>query len=188
MIVAADAEGDFNATTQILRYSALAREVTAPPTPTVTNTIVPPPYHGNSKAHPPAAAAAAASAQRSFLYAASGEELEAAALEIANITDEYKALAIRLAEEEIGRAEAEFRMRSAEEKCLTIEQDVREECWADMEERMDEEKRRWQNAWDEQASRHDELIDKKIDLLSNNFKSESSIYHCVQKFVNLTVP
>ena len=166
MIVNADAQGDFNATTQILRYSALAREVTVPRVPSVTSTIVPPPpTHGNSKAHTPVH-------QKSFLYPASAEELEAAALEIAKITDDYKALAIRLAEEEIGRAEAEFRMRAAEEKCLTIEQDVREECWAEMEQRMDEEKRRWQRAWDEQASRHDEMLDKKIDLLSNNFKSE----------------
>ena len=39
MIVTADARGDFNATSQILRYSALAREVTVPRIPSVSSVI-----------------------------------------------------------------------------------------------------------------------------------------------------
>lgn len=39
MIVTADPHGDFNATSQILRYSALAREVTVPRIPSITETI-----------------------------------------------------------------------------------------------------------------------------------------------------
>jgi hypothetical protein len=42
MIVTADPRGDFNATSQILRYSALAREVTVPRIPSVTSTILNP--------------------------------------------------------------------------------------------------------------------------------------------------
>ena len=34
-----------------------------------------------------------------------------------------------------------------------IEQEVREECWADMDEQMEQERRRWQAAMDEQVSR-----------------------------------
>lgn len=40
MIVTADPQGDFNATSQILRYSALAREVTVPRIPSITQTIL----------------------------------------------------------------------------------------------------------------------------------------------------
>lgn len=40
MIVTADPHGDFNATSQILRYSALAREVTVPRVPSITQTIL----------------------------------------------------------------------------------------------------------------------------------------------------
>ena len=40
MIVTADPVGDFNATSQILRYSALAREVTVPRIPSITQTIL----------------------------------------------------------------------------------------------------------------------------------------------------
>ncbi|KAM7198382.1 kinesin-like motor protein 9 [Naviculisporaceae sp. PSN 640] len=46
MIVTADPLGDFNATSQILRYSALAREVTVPRVPSLTQTLLasaPPP-------------------------------------------------------------------------------------------------------------------------------------------------
>ncbi|KAI0398489.1 P-loop containing nucleoside triphosphate hydrolase protein [Xylariaceae sp. FL0594] len=39
MIVTADPSGDFNATSQILRYSALAREVTVPRIPSITSTM-----------------------------------------------------------------------------------------------------------------------------------------------------
>ncbi|KAK7729215.1 hypothetical protein SLS63_006346 [Diaporthe eres] len=40
MVVTADPHGDFNATSQILRYSALAREVTVPRIPSITETIL----------------------------------------------------------------------------------------------------------------------------------------------------
>lgn len=40
MVVTADPRGDFNATSQILRYSALAREVTVPRIPSITETIL----------------------------------------------------------------------------------------------------------------------------------------------------
>ena len=45
-----------------------------------------------------------------------------------------------------------MRLASSEERCLMIEQDVREECWAEMEEQMEEERKRWQSAWDDQVS------------------------------------
>lgn len=165
MIITADPLGDFNATSQILRYSALAREVTVPRIPSVTSTILS--GSTNVSKNPP-------SNGRITPYSASAEELETAALEIARISDEYDALAVRLAEEEILRAEAEMKWKSAEEKCMLIEQEVREECWEEMDERMEEERKRWQLAWDEQAGRHDEHLDKKLELLSRGVNSKTS--------------
>lgn len=143
MIATADPLGDFNATSQILRYSALAREVTVPRIPSVTSTILS--GSSSSQSRPPTANG------RATPYAASTEDLEEAAREIVRITDDYEALIVKLAEEEIARQEAELRLRAAEEKCLLIEQEVREECWAEMDERMEEERKRWQEAMDRQV-------------------------------------
>ncbi|KAH9903956.1 P-loop containing nucleoside triphosphate hydrolase protein [Xylariomycetidae sp. FL2044] len=52
MIVTADPLGDFNATSQILRYSALAREVTVPRIPSITSTILATPG-GSTTEHVP---------------------------------------------------------------------------------------------------------------------------------------
>jgi hypothetical protein len=141
MIVTADPLGDFNATSQILRYSALAREVTVPRIPSVSSTILSGSSIGRSQL----------TSGRTTPQTASTEDLEEAAREIVRITDEYEALIMRVAEEEIVRQEAEFRLNAVEEKCLLIEQQVREECWAEMEEKMEEERRRWQAAWDQQV-------------------------------------
>ncbi|OJD18136.1 hypothetical protein AJ78_01802 [Emergomyces pasteurianus Ep9510] len=165
MIVTADAQGDFNATSQILRYSALAREVTVPRIPSVTSTIM-----AGTRCGRKSPTSTYTSKSKSSLYCASAEELETAALEIAKISDDYDALAVKLAEEEIARTEAEFHWRAAEERCMLIEQDVREECWQEMEQRLEEEKRRWQAAWDEQETRRDKHLDKKLDLLSRGVR------------------
>ena len=141
----ADPLGDFNATSQILRYSALAREVTVPRIPSVTSTILSTSLSTSSTGR------SQLTSGRTTPQTVSTEDVEEAAREIVRITDEYEALVIRVAEEEIAREEAEFKLIAAEEKCLLIEQQVREECWAEMEERMEEERRRWLAAWDQQV-------------------------------------
>jgi hypothetical protein len=142
MIVTADPLGDFNATSQILRYSALAREVTVPRAPSITESII-----SASGSH-------RSISGRDFVHDGTAEELERAAGEITRLTRDCHGLAVKLAEEEIARSEIETRLRATEERCLMIEQDVREECWAEMDEKMEEERRRWQNAWDEQVGTH----------------------------------
>jgi hypothetical protein len=141
MVVTADPLGDFNATSQILRYSALAREVTVPRMPSVSESIM----SAGSGSHRSVSG-------RTSPNFESTEELERAAGEINRLTRDCHALAVKLAEEEIARSEVEMRLRAAEERCLMVEQDVREECWAEMDEKMEEERKRWQNAWDEQVS------------------------------------
>ncbi|KAJ5684083.1 uncharacterized protein N7477_000428 [Penicillium maclennaniae] len=158
MVVTADPLGDFNATSQILRYSALAREVTVPRIPSVTESILSA-VSGKERS---------ASGRISPNFA-QAEELERAALEITRLTKDCHGLAVRLAEEEILRSEVEIRLAAAEDRCVMIEQEVREECWAEMDEMMEDERKRWQKAWDEQAGRNDEHIDKKIELVSRGF-------------------
>ena len=141
MIVTADPLGDFNATSQILRYSALAREVTVPRVPSVTETI----WSSSSSSK------GSVSGRNSPNFV-SNEELDRAMAEITRLTRDCQTFAVRLAEEEISREELEMRLGSVEERCLMVEQEVREECWGEMEERLEEERRKWQNAWDEQVS------------------------------------
>lgn len=141
MIVTADPLGDYNATSQILRYSALAREVTVPRVPSLAGSI----------ASVPSERGRSISGRISPSDGLT-EELERAFAEIARLTKDCHNFAIRLAEEEIARSEAEHRLQAAEDRCVMIEQEVREECWADMEEQVEAERRRWQAAWDEQVS------------------------------------
>lgn len=144
MIVAADPLGDFNATSQILRYSALAKEVTVPRIPSVNETILSGSFSSGKRP--------SGGSGRTSPNSPSMEELEAAAAEITRITAECESLAVRLAEEEIARSELELKLKAAEERCLVIEQEVREEAWAEMDGRMEEERGRWQRAWEEQVS------------------------------------
>ncbi|KAK9850875.1 hypothetical protein MYU51_011493 [Penicillium brevicompactum] len=159
MIVTADPLGDFNATSQILRYSALAREVTVARAPSVCESIM----STASSSHRSVSG-------RSSHHVESTEELERAAAEINRLTRDCHALAVKLAEEEIARSEVELRLQAVEDRCLMVEQDVREECWAEMDEKMEEERKRWQTAWDEQIGRNDEHIDKKVELVSRGFQ------------------
>lgn len=166
MIVTADPQGDFNATSQILRYSALAREVTVPRIPSVTSTILNGPHQPrNNGRHAP---------HGEQLFTA--EELEQAANEIARLSEDCDQLAMRLAEEENKRNEAELKLhaalQAAEEKAVLIEQETREECWSKMEADMEEERERWRMAKEEERSRVEGYLDGKIEILEKGVAIE----------------
>lgn len=177
MIVTADPEGDFNATSQILRYSALAREVTVPRIPSVASVIV---NSGkpSSTVHTPGERATPTDQYFSSL----SQELEQATNEVQRLAEECNALAVKLAEEEIKRTEAEFRLQAVEERSALAEQEIREECWQEMEFMMEEEKERWRNAWEEQKIRSEEYLDGKIDILekTSQFKIHTDISDSVR--------
>ncbi|KAH0543477.1 hypothetical protein FGG08_002242 [Glutinoglossum americanum] len=160
MIVTADPLGDFNATSQILRYSALAREVTVPRVPSVTSTILSGTTANKSNL----------TSGRTTPSSCSPEELEYAAQEIARLTEELDVMGLRLTDEELRRKEMENAWKSAEERCALMEQDVREECWVEMERRIEEERRRWKGAWGEEADRNDEHLDKKLEILTRTIQ------------------
>lgn len=145
MIVTADPVGDFNATSQILRYSALAREVTVPRIPSVSSTILNgTPANGGSQKVP--------GDQASVNHDSPDEGImEMAFSEIARLTEEVEVLGVKLAEQEGRRKEAEEGWQRADEKMEEIERQVREECWSEMERRTGEDRRRWMNAWSEEV-------------------------------------
>ena len=143
MIVTADPVGDFNATSQILRYSALAREVTVPRIPSVSSTIL----NGT------AATGGSHKLQGDQVSTNddSPDEGMMAFSEIARLTEEVEVLGVKLAEQEGRRREAEEGWQRADEKMEEIERQVREECWSEMERRTGEDRRRWMNAWSEEV-------------------------------------
>jgi len=163
MIVTADPLGDFNATSQILRYSALAREVTVPRIPSTTSEILAGSIHK--------AGFSFVNGRSSPSHTMLSEELESAATEIARLSDECDTLSVRLTEEEIGRAEAEVRCLAAEDRCLNVEQEVREDCWAEMEGRMESEMRRWKEAWQGEKMEAEEHLDRKLEILTRGVTS-----------------
>ncbi|KAI4169522.1 MAG: hypothetical protein LQ343_005662 [Gyalolechia ehrenbergii] len=165
MIVTADPLGDFNATSQMLRYSALAREVTVPRIPSVSSTILAGSvacsgtHKADASGHTPGTATHTDEAV-----------VEMAFSEIARLSEEVEILGVRLSEEEGRRREAEESWQRAEERAEEIEREVREECWEDMERRMGEERRRWIGAWGEEADRNDEHLDRKLDILTKGIQ------------------
>jgi len=160
MIVAADPLGDYNATSQILRYSALAREVTVPRIPSVTSTIL----SGT------AAAKGFVTASGRTTPSASQEELERALTELATLREQLEVTQIRLDEEVQRRRAAELSWKAAEERIEQVEADVREEVWSEMETRMEEEQRRWRSARDEENDRNDAHLDKKLEILTRGIE------------------
>ena len=159
MIVTADAQGDFNATSQILRYSALAREVTVPRIPSVTEAMGAPKPTGSNRGNSPLDMP-----QNYF----SAQELEHAQHEINRLVEECNTLVVRLTEEEIKRTEAELKLQASEEKTMALEQEVREECWQEMEEMLEQEKDRWRAALDEERLNSQEFLEEKLDILEKN--------------------
>lgn len=164
MVVTADPQGDFNATSQILRYAAMAREVTVPRVPSVTSTIL----AGTHQGKPPLNGRMTPQENPYPLFVA--KELEQATHEAERLAEECDLLAVKLAEEEIQRTEAELKLQAAEDKLAVMEQEIREECWTEMEERLDEEKERWRTAWEQERLKGEEFMDGKLDLLEKTAK------------------
>lgn len=160
MIVTADPLGDFNATSQILRYSALAKEVTVPRIPSVTSTIL-------SASH----ASRPGTAQSGRVTpGANQESLDQAFAEIAALREQLEISQVRLHEELQRRREAEHSWQVAESRMEQIEQQVREEVWEEMEIQAAREQRRWRDAREDETAHMDEHLDKKLEILARGIK------------------
>lgn len=156
MIVTADPMGDYNATSQILRYSALAREVTVPRIPSTTSTII----AGGTKSSATGSGRTSPSAM--------SEELEAALAEVARLREALEVTQLRLEEETHRRIEAETSWTTAEARIHEMEQEIRDEVWSEMEAKLAQEQRRWRAARDEELDRNDEHLDRKLEILAGS--------------------
>ncbi|GAB1732507.1 hypothetical protein NU195Hw_g1966t1 [Hortaea werneckii] len=161
MIVTADPLGDYNATSQILRYSALAREVTVPRVPSVTSQIASAPVMpSNLHGHP------TGRATPSNNTAAMQEELEQALATIASLRSELEVSQLLLQEETQRRQDAEASWKVAETRIDEVEAEVREEMWEEFESRLALEQRRWRAARDAEMDAQDQHLDRKLEVLT----------------------
>ncbi|KAL7944194.1 kinesin [Trichoderma barbatum] len=168
MIVTADPLGDFNATSQILRYSALAREVTVPRAPSFTvNMLAPSPTHSTHHARP--FGNVGFGSQRShFSPVNAGDDrvtMEIAALEIARMSDEIEQLRDEIEVQSEARIAAEAHLLSTEDRMIDMEAAVREECAIEFEQRLAVELARFKASMQIEKERHEEHWDRKVDIL-----------------------
>jgi hypothetical protein len=159
MIVTADPLGDFNATSQILRYSALAREVTVPRIPSVTSTILSGTTTGGRSYF-------GGTASGRNTPSALHEELETALAAIAQLRADLEVTQVRLEEETTRRIQTENSWKAAEMRIDEIEAEVREEVWSEMESKLALEQRRWRAQRDAELDAQDSHLDKKLEILT----------------------
>ncbi|KAL8416360.1 hypothetical protein RB596_006787 [Gaeumannomyces avenae] len=211
LIVNADPHGDFSATSQILRYSALACEVTAPRIPSITQAILAATatkgaahqqHQGNQSManssmlssspvlsptshHRPFFAPSGSSGsvpqyyhsggspniQRTLspsINTASSDEratMEAAALEIARLSEELDYMRSTVETERSRRVEAESQLLSLEDRLLELEQEIREDCMVEFEQRLVVEMARWKASLELEKERGEEHWDRKVEVL-----------------------
>ncbi|KAH7626044.1 putative kinesin group protein [Sordaria sp. MPI-SDFR-AT-0083] len=145
MIVTADPHGDFNATSQILRYSALAKEVTVPRQPPTF-----PPSNSFSSSLPPIGSP-------NHQYLSFQQTLESAALEISRLQEDLTYLRHALDSERSLREQAEAHLLSMEDKMVELEQAIREDCAEEFEKRLELEVNRWKTIVDGERERGEEF-------------------------------
>ncbi|KAI0815582.1 P-loop containing nucleoside triphosphate hydrolase protein [Xylaria sp. FL0064] len=188
MIVTADPFGDFNATSQILRYSALAREVTVPRIPSITSTILSGgngtgqfqhPEPSTLSSSPPLSSPVAhhrplfhpsGNHSRTFSPVSDTERgtMENAALEIARMADMIDQLNADLVRESESRMAAEAHLMGVEDRIMELEQDIREDCYAEFEQRLAMEMNRWKASLSLEQERGEEHWDRKAEVLARS--------------------
>lgn len=174
MIVTADPLGDFNATSQILRYSALARDVTVPRAPSFSvNMLAPSPTHSTQHTRP-FGNAGFGSMRSHFSPVNATEErvtMEIAALEIARMSEEIEQLRDEIEVQSEARIAAEAHLLSTEDRMIDMEAAVREECAIEFEQRLAMELARFKASMQIEKERHEEHWDRKVDILERGLES-----------------
>lgn len=166
MIVTADPLGDFNATSQILRYSSLAREVTVPRVPSLPAALA------NTSASRPASAGYGTRNRTPNMISDPSGPSAASEEQIQHLTTSLELLNHQLAEETLRRHVAERAWEATELRMDVLEMEVREECFADLEARLETERRRWLEAWAEEGERADERVDRKLAILGRGLEGD----------------
>ena len=188
MIVTADPRGDFNATSQILRYSALAREVTVPRVPSITATILAnAPPTGNplpphvAQHHPRPFMPPGSTSYRNYSPPGNSEDratMEIAALEIARLSDDIDQLREELEHQTDARLTAEAHLLSMEDRMLDVEAAVRDDCATEFEERLALELARFKASFALEQERNEEHWDRKIDVLERGLEGSDAAGEC----------
>nr|AKC54417.1 kinesin motor domain-containing protein [Cordyceps fumosorosea] len=183
MIVTADPAGDFNATSQILRYSALAREVTVPRIPSITATILanaPASTSGPRSVSPtqhhfqrPFVPAGGNSSYRNYTPVDERATMEIAALEIARLSDEIDQLRAETDAHMEARFTAEAHLLSMEDRLIDLEAAIRDECAAEFEQTLMLELARFKTSLALEQERSEEHWDRKVDLLERGLDSSA---------------
>ncbi|KAM0234557.1 hypothetical protein ACHAPO_006450 [Fusarium lateritium] len=180
MIVTADPRGDFNATSQILRYSALAREVAVPRVPSITSTIVSPTQnrsisptlnHNHLRPMVPSHHVS----YRNYTPQMNIDDratMEVAALEIARLSEEADQLREEVDRQAEARFAAEAHLLSMEDRMLDLEAAIREECANEFEQRLALEMARWKNSMSIEQERTEEHWDRKIEVLERGLATD----------------
>ncbi|KAF3939058.1 Kinesin-4 [Dactylella cylindrospora] len=161
IIVTADPSGDFNATSQMLKYSALAKSSVNPRPPMQVLT-----GSRNVSATSQVSQFSQGSGMSGSTAVMNNEDgrpgsamsQDAAASMIANLQRQ-----LREAEER--RKETERKLAEANAKCLQIERVVREEVTNDMEKKMRLMERKMLVKLEEGVEREEEHVDRKLDML-----------------------
>lgn len=194
MVVTADPVGDFNATSQILRYSALARTVTVPRVPSITQTILQQnssntlsyptlPYPQSSPTSSSPLSSPTLQHHKPFFHQPSYQlssptrlfspgsdtersTMENAALEIARMAEMIDQLNSDLSRETEARIAAETHLLSMEDRLQDMEQEIREECYTDFERRLALEMNRWKASLSHELERGEEHWDRKVEVLA----------------------
>jgi hypothetical protein len=84
------------------------------------------------------------------------------------LADEVIVLGLRLEDERMRREAAERGWAASEARVETMEQEVRDECWAEMEGVLETERMRWQGAWAGETERGEDRVDRKIEILARS--------------------
>ncbi|KAM3452017.1 hypothetical protein MY3296_004885 [Beauveria thailandica] len=194
MIVTADPTGDYNATSQILRYSALAREVTVPRVPSITATIlanaptlasgnttrsVSPIQHHYQRPFVPAGGNGNSN-YRNPTPVDERATMEIAALEIARLSDELDQLRTEADAHMEARFTAEAHLLSMEDRLIDLEAAVRDECAAEFEQTLMLELARFKTSLALEQERSEEHWDRKVDLLERGLDS-TGCQHVVEQ-------
>ncbi|KAK4158235.1 P-loop containing nucleoside triphosphate hydrolase protein [Chaetomidium leptoderma] len=212
MIVTADPQGDFNATSQILRYSALAREVTVPRIPSITQTILaaaaqaqalqpcssPPllesptlsrpfsdPLGSNRSVNYPQLLSSPSIVRNASPVSSPGggsssdsmhrTTMEAAALEIARLSEDVDYLRHALDGERAARHEAESHLLSMEDRMIELEQAIREDCTNEFERRLEIEMARWRATMQVEMERGEEHWGRKIEVFERSMGAAAGL-------------
>lgn len=94
--------------------------------------------------------------------------MENAALEIAHMAEIIDKLNADLARETEARMAAEAHLMSFEDRLVDLEQDIREECHADFEQRLALEMARWKVSMSLEQERGEDHWDKKVEVLARS--------------------